>query len=342
MARTFRVLLSCCSVILVFCVQASAVAVPVVDADDDALNGRNYQDVPSSDDADDQSEDTEGDRGRGANEASQPPPQSEIYIASRELGADSKYRCEDLPEGDDEYWAAGCSIKNFSCQVADMVADEGEGYIATEQVRIDNRSGTSSEELLGFDCQQRAGTSGGGSDPVVITLTREDFESMPVEPLVASAGPADGWLPVNMVNVLYAEGEAQMMDMELLDTPVQVRATPVLYDWDLGDGNTLSTTKAGKPFPSEEVSATYRYEGWYDVTLTTTFSGEYSVDGGPWQSIDGTIEVASEPIGIFSKSLESRLVNPDVPVDEDEDPWIPERTAETEGRKDPDATHREI
>ena len=267
-----------------------------------------------------------------------------VYIASRELGVDSKYTCEDLPEGEDPYWAVGCSLNNYRCQIADVLDTEGAGYLATEQVRIDNRSGKFSEELLDFDCRRRGGApaEGAGSKPVEITLTREDFESMPVEPMVASAGPPDGWLPVNMVNVLYAEGEAQMMDMELLDTPVQVRATPVLYDWDLGDGNTISTTNAGKPFPSEEVSATYRYEGWYDVTLTTTFSGEYSVDGGPWQTIDGTIEVASEPIGIFSKSLESRLVNPDVPVDEDEDPWIPERTAETEGRKDPDASHREL
>ena len=90
------------------------------------------------------------------------------------------------------------------------------------------------------------------------------------------------------------------------------------------------------------MSSTYRYEGWYDVTLTTTFSGQFSVAGGPWQDIDGTIEVASEPIPIYSKSPESRLVNPDVPVDEDEDPWVPERTAETEGRQDPDATHREV
>ena len=182
--------------------------------------------------------------GDGENEGSQAPPQSDVYVTSRELGVDSKYRCGDHPEGDDVGWAAACTIDNLRCQVQDMVAEEGEGYLATEQVRIDNRSGNASEELLDFDCRRRGGApaEGSGSEPVVITLTREDFESMPVEPLVASAGPADGWLPVNMVNVLYAEGEAQMMDMELLDTPVQVRATPVLYDWDLWGGNTISTT----------------------------------------------------------------------------------------------------
>src|SRR5699024_11650663 len=83
----------------------------------------------------------------------------------------------------------------------------------------------------------------------------------------------------------------------------------------------------------------YTQEGWYDITLTTTFSGQFSVAGGEWQDIDGTIEVSSDPVPVYSKSLESRLVNGDVPVDEDEDPWIPARTADTEGPSDPHATH---
>lgn len=322
-----------------------ATAVPRFDAEDDALNGRHQSDTESSDEpastpASDDSPEKPG-AGSGS-DAEEPPP---VYVTSRELGVDSKYTCSDLHGEEDYGGGVACGISNLACSVADTLADEGDGYLASEQVRIDNRSGRSSEELLGFDCQQRGSAAAGGEGgaaPEVITVTREDFASMPVMPLVASAGPPEGWLPAHMVNVLYAESEPQTMDMTLLDTPVQVRATPVLYDWDLGDGNTISTTDPGEPYPSEAVSSTYRYEGWYDVTLTTTFSGQFSVAGGPWQDIDGTIEVASEPIPIYSKSLESRLVNPDVPVDEDEDPWVPERTAEAEGRKDPDATHREV
>jgi hypothetical protein len=145
-----------------------------------------------------------------------------------------------------------------------------------------------------------------------------------------------------MVNVLHAEPNVQTLETELLDTPVSVRAIPTSYHWDLGDGNTITTTKPGKPYPSEEISGTYSGEGWYDVRLTTTFAGQFSVDGGEWQDIDGTIEIESDPIELYSKSLESRLVNPDVPVDEDEDPWVPERGSDTEGPKDPDASHREI
>lgn len=264
-----------------------------------------------------------------------------VYVTSRVLGTNSKYTCEDLPENGDAPVGAVCNLSNMGCGLMDIVAPDGEGYLTSERVRVDTRA--DSEELLGFDCTARGG--GGapaeGSEPVVITITRSDFESMEVEPLVASAGPEDGWLPVNMVNVLYAESESQALATEVLGVPVSVRAVPVSYHWDLGDGNTITTTDAGEPYPSEAVSGTYRYEGWYDVTLTTTFSGQFSVAGGPWQDIDGTIEVASDPIPVYSKSLESRLVDGDVPVDENEDPWVPERTAETEGPQDPKATHRE-
>ncbi|WP_262425650.1 PKD domain-containing protein [Brachybacterium sp. Z12] len=206
--------------------------------------------------------------------------------------------------------------------------------------RIDNETGERTD--LGIRCARPNTPEFDKAPPVVITVTQSDFARMPVKPLQAHAGPTDGWLAVNMINVLYAESEPQELSVELLDTPVAIRATPRSYHWNLGDGNTITTTNPGKPYPSEVVSATYAQEGWYDITLTTTFSGQFSVAGGEWQDIDGTIEVTSDPVPIYSKSLESRLVNGDVPVDEDEDPWIPERTPDTEGPQDPAATHRKI
>lgn len=274
----------------------------------------------------------------GGDEGSRSRP--EVYVTSRELSSSSRHSCSELSESD--FDNTRCQVDNIVCIVRDAASPDGDGFIATEVLHVDTRSGQESETLLDYECRARGGTLVQGGQPVVITVTREDFASMPVQPLVASAGPPEGWLPVNMVNVLYAESETQTMDMTLLGTPVQVRAIPVSYHWDLGDGNTITTTDPGAPYPSEQVSATYTQEGWYDVTLTTTFSGQFSVAGGAWQDIDGTIDVASEPIPIFSKSLESRLVNGDVPVDEEGDPWVPERTAETEGPKDPEATHREI
>lgn len=95
------------------------------------------------------------------------------------------------------------------------------------------------------------------------------------------------------------------------------------------------------------MTATYRYEGWYDITLTTTFAGQFRVDGGEWLDIDGTIEVASDPVEIYSKSLTSRLTDPysdapdGTPQGDTDEPWVPERSADTEGPIDPDAGHHD-
>jgi hypothetical protein len=246
---------------------------------------------------------------------------------------------------------------NYSTRSGDFVAESvplsrsNPGDATFESVTVDTQSGNESRN--GYRCQEPpppvmevsvdgSGVEGEAPEPVVIIMTQSDFAKLPVKPSVASAGPERGWLPAGMVNVLHAEPNVQTLETELLDTPVSVRAIPTSYHWDLGDGNTITTTKPGKPYPSEEISGTYSGEGWYDVRLTTTFAGQFSVDGGEWQDIDGTIEIESDPIELYSKSLESRLVNPDVPVDEDEDPWVPERGSDTEGPKDPDASHREI
>ncbi|GAA1717383.1 PKD domain-containing protein [Brachybacterium phenoliresistens] len=242
----------------------------------------------------------------------------------------------------------GCIGIATVCPVADAVVSftNSEGDYSTlptlqEGTRTDRVNQTSQD--LGVRCYSAlVGDPAAGGAAVVITVTREDFAKLPVIAPEAHAGPVDGWVPVNMDVVLYTDAEDQTLETSVLGIPVQIRAIPVSYTWDLGDGNTITTSESGRPYPAKDVTGTYRYEGWYDVTLTTTYAGQFSVAGGPWQDIEGTIDVASEPVALFSKSLESRLVDGDVPVDEDADPWIPARSPDTEGPQDPEARDRSL
>ena len=276
-----------------------------------------------------------------------PPRYNYVWVPVSQFsgcGADlstggAAWDCAPHPESCEAGTGNRLAGRGDALEMNDAVESPVEG-VTQRGTRIDNESGESTD--LGVRCALPGTAEHEEAPPVVITVTQEDFARMPVKALEAHAGPAEGWLPVNMVNVLYAESGPQELSVELLDTPVAIRATPISYHWDLGDGNTITTSNPGKPYPSETISATYTQEGWYDITLTTTFSGQFSVAGGEWQDIDGTIEVSSDPVPVYSKSLESRLVNGDVPVDEDEDPWIPARTADTEGPSDPHATHRTI
>src|SRR5699024_9659503 len=195
-------------------------------------------------------------------------PASEFSDCDTDLNGGS-WSCTPHPESCEAGTGSQFAGEGDALQIGTVSTTPVEG--ATQRgTRIDNETGET--EDLGIRCAMPGTPESEEAPPVDITVTREDFARLPVEPLEPHAGPAEGWLPVNMVNVLYTEPDDQLLSTELLGTPVAIRATPVSYHWDLGDGNTITTTDPGEPYPSEVVSATYTQEGWYDITLTTTFS----------------------------------------------------------------------
>lgn len=237
---------------------------------------------------------------------------------------------------DDCFGATGTCALN---DLAGNIPGNDAIYAAQSGDRVNTQTG--SRESLGYRCVDTNGnpvTPEGA--PIVITVTQRDFASLPVAPARAHAGPQVGYLPVNMDLVAYAEATEQTLDTTLLGTPVQVRATPVTYRWSFGDGNTLDTARPGQPYPSTEITHRYEHQGWYDVSLTTTYAGEFSVNGGPWQDIDGTITVSSDPVPLYSRSFASNLVDPNDDPAANETIELPPRTPENYGPQDPHPQHR--
>ena len=77
----------------------------------------------------------------------------------------------------------------------------------------------------------------------------------------------------------------------LFDYGIDVVTSPVEYTWDFGDGQTLTTTSPGGPYPNRDVEHVYEDVGTFTVTLTTVWEGRYRVDEDPdheWRTIDGT------------------------------------------------------
>ena len=187
-------------------------------------------------------------------------------------------------------------------------------------------------------CSSPSSSSGGGGS-VMPVVSQEDFRSLGVEPLVAHLGPPGEWIPIGLDMVVWAESRVQTFEVEMLGQAVSVRATPVKYIWDFGDGTVLTTSFPGRPFPNKDVSMGYAFEGWYEVSLVTVFSGEFSVGGGAWQPIDGTVQVRSEPKWMYSDLRQARLVGDEVP---EEYLGIPERGKETLGPLNPEAEKKTL
>ncbi len=133
--------------------------------------------------------------------------------------------------------------------------------------------------------------------PATVILTAADFSRLPLTPSAPQLQPADGHGLVNADLIVYTDPATQTLSTTILGTPVTVRATPTRYAWDFGDGTPpLLTTDPGAPYPHHTVARPYTAPGTYQLTLRTTWTGTYQVNGtGPWLPVLGTALTTSPP-----------------------------------------------
>lgn len=147
------------------------------------------------------------------------------------------------------------------------------------------------------------GAAGPGVAPVVVTV--EDVQHLIVAPGGLQVQPDREWVLVNMDTVVWTEAAEQVFGLTVLNTPVNVRMTPVDFTWDFGDGSAPVTGEdPGAPWPEHTIA--HAYTGASEdarVTLTTRWSGVFEVAGsGVWQPVQGlatTVEV-SEPFDVVA------------------------------------------
>ncbi|WP_029089175.1 PKD domain-containing protein [Brevibacterium album] len=124
-----------------------------------------------------------------------------------------------------------------------------------------------------------------------------DFASFPIPPSIAHALPHD-WTVTGKKTAFWAESGVKVFDAELLGFPLRVRATPIEFLWDFGDGSGDRTADPGRePRRPADGSVTHAYgaKGERSVTLTTVYTGEYNYGDG-WNPIAGTASVASDAL----------------------------------------------
>jgi hypothetical protein len=135
----------------------------------------------------------------------------------------------------------------------------------------------------------------------------EDFRRLPLPAGVVHIQPPNGRTLVNVPTNVYVDAEAIVLPTQVLGFPVRVRATPSRFTWRFGDGHTMTTNDSGGPYPHMTTTHTYTRPQTARVALTTVYTGEYSVAGGPFQPIAGTATVESPAAALTVLAAESRL-----------------------------------
>ena len=152
----------------------------------------------------------------------------------------------------------------------------------------------------------------GAPDTVLPAIDPQDVAAVfqaTITPAQAWAHTAQGDIAlVQMPFIVYATiGQRQWTDIALPGGTVDIRATPTTYTWTFGDGSDpITTTDPGAWYPEHTVFHEYTQAGTYTTQLSTTFTGEYAVAGGPWLPIPGTATATSptDPVTI----VEARAV----------------------------------
>ncbi len=113
--------------------------------------------------------------------------------------------------------------------------------------------------------------------------------------------PPGGVSLVNIQTLLWVETPADqdLGIVTLLGQRVGLRVHVERVRWDFGDGTSDVTTMPGKKYDAADPCTTPRCPDYYGhvysatgtmrVSAQVVWTGEFSVGGGPWQSIAGTV-----------------------------------------------------
>ncbi|WP_435299428.1 hypothetical protein [Timonella sp. A28] len=156
-------------------------------------------------------------------------------------------------------------------------------------------------ELVGT--QFREGDCIAEPDPAaseVFEVTQADFQKLPLQGSGISLQPHDGQGIINLPVWVTTSPDAQILPATVLGRNITVKATPVSYTWDYGDGTIFTTTSPNKPYPHNDYEHTYTRISTPTITLTTTWAGAYSLDTTTWIPIPGTATTTdtTEPLNI--------------------------------------------
>ena len=100
----------------------------------------------------------------------------------------------------------------------------------------------------------------------------------------------------------------EVATVNLLGRSVRIRPLAKTYTYRFGDGGSLGpTSDDGGTYPDGTVRHTYERAATVSARVTATYSGEFSVDGGEWQEVGETVDIAGPAASVEIRRARSRL-----------------------------------
>lgn len=128
------------------------------------------------------------------------------------------------------------------------------------------------------------------------------FEAVNLPESTLHFQPVDNQTLVHFKSNYYTDAAPFEHAVELTVGPttfhVDFKIRPVQFDWTFGDGTSETTSTPGAPYPKLEVTHEYEHIGKATASVTTVWGADYSVNGGKWAPVDGTVTKAGAGVQI--------------------------------------------
>ncbi|UTT38403.1 hypothetical protein NMP99_10070 [Glutamicibacter mishrai] len=146
-----------------------------------------------------------------------------------------------------------------------------------------------------------------------IKIDINKFRSFPIKGSTIQSAPNKFSLR-NGHTHFWASKETQEFKSNLSGSNVRIKAIPIQWNWNYGDGSKRNLNFPGEAMPGHTLhdetptSHSYSETGKFGVNVTTLYRGEFSVDGGPWQAIPGQAAVPSNTLPMDVWRTEKELI----------------------------------
>ncbi|MDZ5622060.1 PKD domain-containing protein [Nocardioides sp. HM23] len=153
--------------------------------------------------------------------------------------------------------------------------------------------------------------SEGGPPVVTDDVVATAFRRIPLPPSTFSIQPPGGQTLVNFKTNFFTEERTLNRTVTLLGQRVDLRIWAHSYTWHFGDGEAITTSKPGAPYPKLLITHNYLKKGDYRPTMDTTWIADYRVGGGAWQSVPGSVTIEGAPADLEAIEARPTLVGYD-------------------------------
>jgi hypothetical protein len=140
-------------------------------------------------------------------------------------------------------------------------------------------------------------------------MVQRALERVPLPEPDLSVQPPGGRTLINFETNFFTAAQPFTETVTLLGRRVDLDITPSQFRWAFGDGEGLTTTEPGAPYPDLELTHTYLEQGQVRPQVTTVYTADYRVDGGPWQPVPGSVDITSDPVDLTVTEVTNQLVD---------------------------------